>query len=65
MEPILEGVEGSLQLFNAVDTYVTNDIWIGKMSKARERVDLTHEANRKAVEKLKCNNRIRTTGSCM
>lgn len=50
MVPMLAGLDGSVQLFEAVEPNVTDGIWVGKINKVRERVDIAPEANRKAVE---------------
>ncbi len=47
-EPMLEGVDGTVALFDAVRTLVTETIWIGKMNRASQRLyprtAETHEA---------------------
>ena len=38
IEPMLEGYDGTIQTVNAVRSFVTDTIWIGKMNKVRQRV---------------------------
>ena len=41
IEPMLAGVEETLQVVNEVDRYVSEKIWIGKLRRLRERVDMS------------------------
>ena len=50
IEPMLAGVEGTLQVVAEVDQHVSGTIWIGKLRKARERVDISTPGIADAVE---------------
>lgn len=41
IEPMIQGTEGTLQTVNAIRPYVTEKIWIGKMNKIDERVEIS------------------------
>ena len=51
-EPMLEGYNGALALYDAVIGYITNDIWFGKMNFPRQRVDVSVAENLRAVERV-------------
>lgn len=50
IEPMLAGVDEAEVVIEAVQHWVTDTIWIGKMNKVRLRVDLTVPENLAAVE---------------
>jgi DNA repair photolyase len=50
VEPMLAGVEETLQVVKAVNHHVTDTIWIGKMNRIRERVDMSKPEIVQAVE---------------
>ena len=52
MEPMLEGHPEALDVYRAVKLYVTGTIWVGLMNQLEERVDLSVDANRAAVERI-------------
>jgi hypothetical protein len=52
MEPILEGAASALRVVSAVRPYVSETIWIGKMNKPYERVDVMDPVNLKAVKRI-------------
>lgn len=52
IEPMLEGVSGTMRLYETVLPYVTEDIWFGLMQSVRDRVDLQNPANHQAYEVL-------------
>jgi DNA repair photolyase len=41
IEPMLEGPRGALRVLEAVAPYVTDTVWIGRMNKPRQRVDIS------------------------
>lgn len=49
-EPLLGGLEAAQAILQAVRPYVTGTVWIGKLNKARQRVDMSVSRN---VEELK------------
>jgi len=49
IEPMLEGLYGTIDVVNAVKPYVTEKIWIGKMNKPRLRVDMSIKENHQAL----------------
>lgn len=53
IEPMLAGVEGTLQVVEAVYRHVSETIWIGKLRKPRERADMTAPGVARAVELIK------------
>jgi len=52
MEPMLEGLHSTQCAFWALKPYVTDTIWIGKMNKVRQRVDISNPDNLRAVEMI-------------
>lgn len=52
-EPMLDGVGGAIQLYEAVSPYVTNDIWFGLMNFPEDRVDQSDPENVKRLNELK------------
>ena len=52
IEPMLAGPYGAMQVVEAVRVHVTDTIWIGKMNKARLRVDMTDSEKARAVVRL-------------
>jgi DNA repair photolyase len=61
IEPMLEGLHATVAVVEAVKSYVTEKIWIGKMNKPRLRVDMSIAANREAVaevEQYQCDEEI-------
>lgn len=50
IEPMLAGVEETLQVVEAVNRLVSETIWIGKMRRIRQRVDMTKPEIVRAVE---------------
>lgn len=51
-EPLLGSVETAVDVLAAVRPYVTDTVWIGKLNKARQRVDLTIQRNSAEVERI-------------
>jgi len=51
-EPLLGGIETAVEVLAAVRPYVTDTVWIGKLNKARQRVDLTVQRNAVEVERI-------------
>ncbi len=51
MEPMLGGAAMAYKTYLAVEPYVTESIWIGKMNKMRERIEQTWE-NKMAIHRL-------------
>lgn len=49
MEPMLAGTDMAIETFKAVQKYVTETIWIGKINKLRERIEPT-PANLMAID---------------
>lgn len=63
LEPMLEGAMGAAEVFRAVEPYVSETIWIGKMNSPRKRVDVTVPDNLAAVELIEavqCDEEIMT-----
>ncbi|NLN48441.1 MAG: hypothetical protein GX154_05005 [Clostridiales bacterium] len=54
MEPILGDYDEALRTFYAVEQYVTDTVWIGKMNKVRRRVDLTIPGALDWVAQIEC-----------
>lgn len=52
IEPMLAGIHSAIHVVEAVREHVTETIWIGKMNKARLRVDMRVRANSAAVERI-------------
>ena len=52
IEPMLGGSHGAMSVVEAVREHVTETIWIGKMNKARLRVDIRVPENAAAVERI-------------
>ncbi len=52
MEPMLLGRDEAVITFRAVKPYVTDTVWIGKMNKMRNRVDMSVPANVSMVEAI-------------
>lgn len=52
-EPMLEGVEDVMEVFNVVVPFVTNTIWIGKMNRSAQRVGISNPAHVNAVKAIK------------
>lgn len=52
IEPMLGGSKGAMSVVEVVREYVTETIWIGKMNKARLRVDMRVPENAAAVERI-------------
>lgn len=48
-EPLLGGLDTAKVILSAVRPYITEDIWIGKVNRMRQRVDMSNNANAKAV----------------
>lgn len=40
-EPMLDGPDNMIKLYRALEPYITNDIWFGKMNSIRSRVDMS------------------------
>jgi DNA repair photolyase len=53
MEPMLSGKEDAIKTFEAVEPYVTDKIWLGKMNKINQRVLMDDESVAVAVQKIK------------
>jgi DNA repair photolyase len=51
MEPMLGGTDMAIMTYRAVEPFVTETIWIGKMNKMRSRIKMT-PVNTKAVERI-------------
>ena len=61
IEPMLAGVDSTMRVVAAVRDWVTDSIWIGKMNKARLRVDRSDPADADAVanvERLQCDEQV-------
>jgi DNA repair photolyase len=52
MEPMLFGWSEAIRVFRAVERFVTDTVWIGKMNKIRSRVDMTNPDNGFMVEEI-------------
>jgi DNA repair photolyase len=52
MEPMLGGADMAIETYYAVEPFVTDSIWIGKMNKIRSRVDVSIPENLAAAELL-------------
>lgn len=52
IEPMLAGASRTMFVIEAVREHVTETIWIGKMNKARLRIDMSIEENVRAVEAI-------------
>lgn len=52
MEPMLLGYKEALRVYRTVNKLVTETVWIGKMNKARARVDMSVPDNRFMVERI-------------
>ncbi|MGO9014450.1 MAG: radical SAM protein [Dissulfurispiraceae bacterium] len=52
MEPMLLGRHDAINTFAGVEQYVTETIWLGKMNKARQRVDISRPDLMEAVGKI-------------
>ena len=57
-EPMLEGIDGILNVFKEVAPFVTDTIWIGKMNKPNLYVDRSVPANVLAIRELKKSCRV-------
>lgn len=51
-EPLLGGLDAARGVLAAVRPYVTDTVWIGKLNKARQRVDMSVPRNIEEIEKL-------------
>ena len=51
-EPMLQGPGGAIDVYNAVEDYVTNNIWFGKMVFPEKRVDMSQPGNADAVAEI-------------
>ena len=51
-EPLLGGLETAQAVLGAVRPYVTGTVWIGKLNKARQRVDMTQPRNVEEIMKI-------------
>jgi len=61
MEPMLSGTDDAIDTFVALEPYVTDKIWIGKMNKVSQRVDQRDpEVRRRCIQigKLQCDNEV-------
>jgi DNA repair photolyase len=54
MEPMLSGYAETIRTFHKAKQFVTDTVWIGKMNKARNRVDLSNPDNKFMVEQIEC-----------
>ncbi len=52
IEPMLAGVDETLRVVEAVKTHVSKTIWIGKMNRIRQRVDMSTPEITRAVESI-------------
>jgi DNA repair photolyase len=52
MEPMLFGYSEAIRTFHTVERFVTDTIWIGKMNKIRQRVDITDPNNLFMVQEI-------------
>jgi len=52
IEPMLEGYEEAHAVFRKVETMVNKTIWIGLMNLPRQRVDVSIQKNKDAVDKI-------------
>lgn len=51
-EPMLQGPGGAIDVYDAVEGYVTNNIWFGKMVFPQKRVDMSQPGNADAVAEI-------------
>ena len=62
MEPMLAGTDDAIDTFVALELYVTDKIWLGKMNKVSQRVDQRDpEVRRQCIQigKLQCDDEVR------
>lgn len=52
IEPMLGGIEAAARVVHCVKHYVSHSIWLGKMNRARQRVDISKPENLAAVAAL-------------
>lgn len=52
MEPMLSGSHHAIKTFREVEPFVTDTVWIGKMNKIRNRIDMSVFDNQQAVERI-------------
>ncbi len=52
MEPMLGGADMAIKTYHAVEPFVVDAIWVGKMNRMRSRVDISVRENIAAVETL-------------
>lgn len=52
-EPMLKGIDDICKVVNAIESYVTDKIWIGKMNMAGKYVDMSIAQNATAVTNIK------------
>lgn len=53
IEPMLQGIKGTLQVVDAVRPFITEKIWIGKMNKINERIEISSPDVEMAVKAVK------------
>lgn len=53
VEPMIDSVESTVELYNTVLPYLTEDIWFGKMNDIERRVDIDSQQVREAVELIR------------
>lgn len=61
MEPMLAGTDDAMATFTALEPFVTEKIWLGKMNKVGQRVDQRESAVRRQciqLGKLQCDHEI-------
>lgn len=58
IEPMLEGVDGTIMVVNAVMPFVTDTVWIGKMNKIRSRVNPAFKETIEKIESLQSDQEI-------
>jgi hypothetical protein len=51
-EPLLGGLDTARAVMSAVRLYVTDTVWIGKLNKGKQRVDMSNPVNAEQVTKI-------------
>lgn len=53
VEPMIDSVDRTVELYNAVYPYLTEDIWFGKMNEIDKRVEMNSQGARNAVHMIR------------
>ena len=53
VEPMIDSVEGTIELYEAVLPYLTEDIWLGKMNDIERRVEMADQRTQDAVRTVR------------